>query len=130
MLVLALGALGFVLRILDKVAKGVKKVSQKLSKSFGKTSAAKRKDKDIITLTSQKGEQIDFREIAGIAYGGKFYAILQPVKLLKGMSRNEALVFKVTRGVNGDDKFDIELNDSIVDAVFKEYNRLLDAQKR
>lgn len=81
---------------------------------------------DIITLLSATGEEIDFVEIAGIAHQGNFYAILQPVELLEGMDDDEALVFKVSRGENGEDKFEIELDDEIIDAVFKEYNRLLD----
>ncbi len=81
---------------------------------------------DIVTLLSADGEEIDFVEIAGIAYKGSFYAILQPVELLDGMDDDEALVFKVTRGKDGEDKFEIELEDSIIDAVFAEYNKLLD----
>ena len=81
---------------------------------------------DIITLLSATGEEIDFVEIAGIAHQGNFYAILQPVELIEGMDDDEALVFKVSRGENGEDKFEIELDDEIIDAVFKEYNRLLD----
>lgn len=81
---------------------------------------------DIITLTTPDGEEIDFCEIAGIAYNGNFYAILQPVELLDGMDDDEALVFKVTRGDEGEDKFEIELDDAVIDAVFEEYNKLLD----
>lgn len=81
---------------------------------------------DVITLMSANGEEIDFVEIAGIAYRGNFYAILQPVELLEGMEEDEALVFKVTRGKDSDDKFEIELDDAVIDAVFAEYNRLLD----
>ena len=83
-------------------------------------------DDDIVTLLSANGEEIDFVEIAGIAYKGSFYAILQPVELLDGMDDDEALVFKVTRGKDGEDKFEIELDDSVIDAVFAEYNKLLD----
>ena len=83
-------------------------------------------DDDIVTVLSAEGEEIDFVEIAGIAYKGSFYAILQPVELLDGMDDDEALVFKVTRGKDGEDKFEIELDDSIIDAVFAEYNKLLD----
>ena len=79
---------------------------------------------DVVTLLSANGEEIDFVEIAGIAYRGSFYAILQPVELLEGMDDDEALVFKVTRGKDGEDKFEIELDDSAVDAVFAEYNKL------
>ncbi len=80
---------------------------------------------DIVTLKGQNGEDIDFIEIAGIAYNGNFYAILQPVELLEGMDDDEALVFKVTKGANGDDRFEIELDDATIDAVFAEYDKLL-----
>jgi uncharacterized protein YrzB (UPF0473 family) len=84
------------------------------------------RDDDIITLLSATGEEIDFVEIAGIAHKGNFYAILQPVELLKGMEDDEALVFKVSRNEAGEDKFEIVLDDDIIDAVFAEYNRLFD----
>ena len=83
-------------------------------------------DGDIVTLLSATGEEIDFVEIAGIAHKGNFYAILQPVELLEGMADDEAFVFKVTRNADGEDKFELELDDDIIDAVFAEYNRLLD----
>ena len=81
---------------------------------------------DIVTLTSPDGEEIDFVEIAGIKLESGFYAILQPVELLEGMSEDEALVFAVTKTADGEDSFSIELDDDIIDAVFAEYNRLLD----
>ena len=83
-------------------------------------------DEGIVTLLSATGEEVDFVEIAGIAHEGNFYAILQPVELLEGMEEDEALVFKVSRGANGEDHFEIELDEDIIDAVFAEYNRLLD----
>ena len=91
-----------------------------------KTNTPEEQEDDIVTLLSANGEEIDFVEIAGIAYKGHFYAILQPVELLDGMEEDEALVFKVSRGEDGEDKFEIELDDEIIDAVFAEYNRLLD----
>ncbi len=81
---------------------------------------------DIITLINADGEEVDFVEIAGIAYKGNFYAILQPVELLEGMDDDEALVFKVSKNKDGSDKFDIELDDEIIAAVFEEYDRLLE----
>jgi hypothetical protein len=82
---------------------------------------------DIVTLMSADGEEIDFFEIAGIAYNGNFYAILQPVELLEGMADDEALVFKVERDNDGNDKFTIVFDDDIIDAVFVEYGKLYDA---
>ncbi len=81
---------------------------------------------DVVTLCGADGSEIQFIEIAGIAYKGKFYAILQPVELLDGMNDDEALVFRVQRDENGSDVFSIELDDEIINAVFAEYNRLLD----
>ncbi len=82
---------------------------------------------DVLTLLSANGEEIDFIEIAGIAYGGNFYAIVQPVELLEGMAEDEALVFLVERDNEGNDKFTIVLDDEIIDAVFVEYGKLYDA---
>ena len=81
---------------------------------------------DVIVLQSAAGEEIPFVEIAGIAYNGKFYSILQPVELLEGMGEDEALVFEVSRTDKGEDKFEIVLDEEIIDAVFKEYDKLYD----
>ena len=81
---------------------------------------------DIVTLMTESGEEVDFVEIAGIAHNGKFYAILQPVDLLEGMDDDEALVFEVVRNADGSDGFNVVLDDEIIDAVFEEYNRLLE----
>ncbi len=86
-------------------------------------------DDEVLTLLSGDGEEVDFVEIAGIAYDGEFYAILQPVELLDGMEDDEALVFKVTTNDDGESNYAIELDDEIIDAVFAEYNRLLDEQE-
>ena len=83
----------------------------------------------IVTLTSADGQEIDFVEIAGIALRGNFYVILQPVELLEGMVEDEALVFKVTQDRDGEDHFNIELDDEIIGEVFDEYYRLLDEQE-
>ena len=48
------------------------------------------------------------------------------MELLPGMGEDEALVFHVSRDEKGEDKFDVVLDDEIIDAVFDEYNRLLD----
>lgn len=81
---------------------------------------------DIVTLYSDDGTEIDFIEIAGIAYQHKYYAILQPVELLPGMSEDEGVVFEVTTDKDGEDSYTIVLDDDIIDHVFEEYSRLYD----
>ena len=87
-------------------------------------------NEELITLRSTDGEEIEFHEIAGIALESGFYLILQPVELLPEMTDEEALVFKVTELENGDCKYDLEIEDEIVEAVFEEYYRLLDEMEK
>ena len=42
------------------------------------------------------------------------------------MSEDEALVFKVSKAKNGEDSFEIELDEAVIDAVFAEYEKLVD----
>ena len=46
------------------------------------------------------------------------------------MSDDEALVFKVGKNNDGSDKYEIELDDNIIDAVFAEYDRLYEEAQR
>ncbi len=79
---------------------------------------------DVITLMTANGEEVCFTKIAVIVNDGILYAILQPVELLEGMDDDEALVFRVSKTVNGSESFEIETDDEIVDTVFAEYDRL------
>jgi uncharacterized protein YrzB (UPF0473 family) len=97
-----------------------------MNKDFDEMLNEEEFEDDIITLMTADGEEVDFVEIAGIAHKGKFYAILQPVELLEGMDEDEALVFEVVRNADGSDGFNVVLDDEIIDAVFTEYNRLLE----
>lgn len=108
----------------DKTLNG--KRSGRRSKEKARECEPEDDDDDIVTLIGANGQEIDFIEIAGIAHKGNYYAILQPVELVEGMENDEALVFKVNRDKDGEDKFEIELDDEIIDAVFAEYNKLLD----
>lgn len=84
-------------------------------------------DRDVVTLSAANGKEIDFFEIAGIVYNGNFYAILQPVELLEGMRDDDAMVFRVLENEDGEDTFNIELDDEVIEAVFEEYQKLYDS---
>ena len=81
-----------------------------------------------ITLLTQNGDQITFIPIAVINYRGVLYSILQPEELIEGMEEDEALVFKMTQDAYGQARYEIELDDAIINAVFAEYERLLEAE--
>lgn len=83
-------------------------------------------EESIVTLINENGEEINFVEIAGIALDDNFYLILQPEEPMEGIGEDEALVFKVTENEDGEDEFDVEVDDNIIDQVFKEYYKLLE----
>lgn len=86
------------------------------------------KEYDVVTLMAESGEEIEFYEVALVEYEKRSYAIMQPVQLLEGMAEDEALVFRVTRcGEEDADKFEIELDDGVIDAVFSEYYGLAES---
>ena len=84
----------------------------------------------IITLLSANGEEIDFTAIAVIIHRNNYYAILRPTELVEGLAEDEALVFKVGVDSSGSNTFEIELDNNIIDAVFKEYDRLFEEANR
>lgn len=86
-------------------------------------------DEEIITLSTPDGEEVDFTQIAGVDFEGKFYAILQPVELFEGMDDDEALVFSVEENEDGDAKLDVVTDDRIIDGVFAEYNKMYEEKE-
>lgn len=92
----------------------------------GEDEFANDEDDDIITLLSADGEEIDFVVISGIAHKGNFYLIMQPVELIPGMKDDEAFVFHNYTDDEGQDRYEIVLDDEIIDAVFATYNQILD----
>lgn len=87
---------------------------------------------DIITLSGPTGETLDFYIVAGIAHEDKYYLILQPTVKLEELEEDEAIVFEVIEEGEGDEnsRFDVVLDQEIIDAVFKKYNELLDEEMK
>lgn len=79
----------------------------------------------ILTLTTNDGQDVDFMEIAQIYLEDDLYLILQPVELFDGMEEDDALVFKVSVGLKGEERLDLVYDDDITDAVFSEYEKLV-----
>ncbi len=85
---------------------------------------------DIITLSAQDGEEIDFTVIAGISLKGRhtgFYFILKPAEEVEGLEigEDEALVFRLKKDLStGEEGLEIEMDDDANEAVFAEYRHL------
>ncbi len=79
---------------------------------------------DNVVLYGEKGEAVEFEQIALIPLAGKTYVILRPVAAMPGLASDEALVFAIEK-VDGEDCLLIEENDSVVDQVFDSYYDML-----
>ena len=103
-------------------------MDEKIEREGQNTPIEENDDEAIVTLINENGDEINFIEIAGIAIDDNFYVILQPEEPMDGIGEDEALVFKVTENEDGEDEFDIEVDEKTIDAVFEEYYRLLEEE--
>lgn len=83
-------------------------------------------NRDNIILYSETGEAVEFEQIAVIPMYGKEYVILKPAAQMPGIGEDEALVFSVET-VDGEECLVITEDDDVIDQVFAEYYRLLEA---
>lgn len=81
----------------------------------------KNNSNQIITLTGENGEKLDFYMAAHINYDNCDYVVLKPVDNKLGLDPDEALVFRVESMPDGD-YFELEVDDFIIDAVSEIYN--------
>ena len=81
-----------------------------------------------ITLYNEKDEPVEFEQIAIIPLNDRVYAILKPVEKVKGVSDDEAFVFEVVEDEENGDSLRLIEDDAVIDAVFEDYNKLLDEQ--
>lgn len=78
-----------------------------------------------VTLTTDEGEDIEFEIVTELALGDDFYAIMQPIKPLDGVGKDEALVFRIIEKEDGDE-YELVIDDDLLDSVFDSYNAMLD----
>ena len=81
-----------------------------------------------ITLYNEKDEPVDFEQIAIIPLNDRVYAILKPVAEVEGVADDEAFVFEVVEDEENGDSLRLVEDDKVIDAVFADYNKLLDEQ--
>lgn len=82
---------------------------------------------DRVTLTTDEGEDIEFEIVTELALGDDFYAIMQPVKPLDGVGKDEALVFRIIEADDGDE-YELVIDDEILDSVFDSYNAMIEEE--
>ena len=82
-----------------------------------------------IKLYNEKDEEIEFEQIALIPLDDVVYAILKPVMEIDDIAEDEAFVFEIVDDEDNGESLRLVEDDKIIDAVFDEYNKLLDEEK-
>ena len=80
---------------------------------------------DPITLYNEKGEPVDFEQVAIIPLNEKVFAILKPITPVPGLGEDEALVF-VVEEIDDEEMLVLVTDDKIIDDVFDIYESLVD----
>ncbi len=84
------------------------------------------KDDSNIVLYDEDEKAVEFEQCAIIPVKEQVYAILKPVKPMKGMGEDEALVFLLEETDEGEELLTVVEDDDIIDVVFAEYDKLFE----
>ena len=76
---------------------------------------------DNVILYNDKDEPIEFEQIAVIPIDTNTYAILQPVKPMKGIGEDEAFAFRLPNREYGEQDLQLVEDDDLIDRIFAEY---------
>ena len=79
-----------------------------------------------IVLYNENDEAVEFEQIALIPLDAQVYAILKPTAKVEGVADDEAFVFEIVEDEETGDSLRLVEDDKIIDAVFADYNKLLD----
>ena len=89
---------------------------------------------DPIVLFNEKGEKVEFEQIAIIPLEERIFAILKPTEHMEGIGEDEALVFEVVEPEEDDEDEEEYLNlvsdIELIDKVFDVYNKLMDEEEK
>ena len=87
---------------------------------------------DPIVMYNEKGEKVEFEQIALIPIEEDIYAILKPTEEMEGIGEDEALVFEIVEPDDEDEEEYLNLVSdlSIIDKVFDVYNKLMDEEEQ
>ena len=85
------------------------------------------KNTDNIVLYDEKGEEVEFEQIALIPVEEKTYAILRPLGGDAPLADDEAVVFVIDE-LDDEEVLMLEEDDDVIDKVFDKYYELLKEQ--
>ena len=83
-------------------------------------------NEDNIFLYDEDDNELEFEQAAVIPMDGSVYVILVPVTPMEGVGEDEGVVFVIEEDEDGEAVLSIVVEDDVIDAVFDEYEKLLE----
>jgi len=81
---------------------------------------------DNIVLYDEDGNAVEFEQVAVIPLDDSIYVILVPVTEIEGVGEDEGIVFVIEEDEDDEPLLSIVVEDDIIDAVFAEYDKLVE----
>ena len=83
-------------------------------------------NEDNIILYDEDNNPVEFEQVAVIPMDDSVYVILVPVTPMEGVGEDEGVVFVIEEDEDGDALLSLVVEDDVIDAVFNEYDSLLE----
>ncbi len=81
---------------------------------------------DNIVLYDEDDNAVEFEQVAVIPMDDSVYVLLVPVDPIEGVGEDEAIVFVIEEDEDNEPLLSIVMEDDVVDAVFAEYEKLVE----
>ena len=83
-------------------------------------------NEDNIILLDEDNNPVEFEQVAVIPMDDSVYVILVPVTPMEGVGEDEGVVFVIEEDDEGEALLSLVVEDDVIDAVFNEYDSLLE----
>lgn len=83
-------------------------------------------NEDNIILFDEDNNPVEFEQVAVIPMDDSVYVILVPVTPMEGVGEDEGVVFVIEEDDEGEALLSLVVEDDVIDAVFNEYDSLLE----
>ena len=81
---------------------------------------------DNIVLYDEDDNAVEFEQVAVIPMDDSIYVILVPVTEMEGVGEDEGIVFVIEEDEENEPLLSIVVEDDVIDAVFAEYDKLVE----
>ncbi len=81
---------------------------------------------DNVVLYDEEDNAVEFEQVAVIPMNDSVYVLLVPVEPMEGVGEDEAIVFVIEEDEDNEPLLSIVMEDDVVDAVFAEYEKLVE----